>query len=91
MYILAINHAVDNDEKWKKVYDTYPPTTGGGAKFSRLNRSIEDPNLVTVVAGFDSLDTLKNFAADPHLKDLMHEAGVQGEPRIEIYEEVEVI
>jgi len=91
MYVLAINHAVDDYEKWKQVYDTYPPTTAGGAKFSRLNRGIDNPNLITVVAGFDSLDSLKNFASDPQLKDVMHRAGVRGEPRIEIYEEVEVI
>lgn len=91
MYVIAINHAVDDYEKWKQVYDTYPPTTAGGAKYSRVNRNIDDPNLVSVVAGFDSLDTLKSFASDPQLKDLMHQAGVQGQPRIEIYEEVEVI
>jgi hypothetical protein len=91
MYVIAINHAVDDYDKWKQVYDTYPPTTAGGANFSRVNRDIDDPNLITVVAGFDSLDTLKSFASDPQLKDLMHQAGVQGQPRIEIYEEVEVI
>jgi hypothetical protein len=91
MYVLAINHAVEDFEKWKQVYDTYPPTTAGGAEFSRVNRGVDNPNVVTVVAGFDSLATLKKFASDPQLKDLMHQAGVLGEPRIEIYEEVEVI
>jgi hypothetical protein len=47
--------------------------------------------LITVVAGFDSLDQLQAFAADPTLKERMHQAGVVGQPRIEIYEEVEVI
>lgn len=59
--------------------------------FSRLNRGIDDPNLVTVVAGFDSLDTLNDFVSDPQLKEAMHQAGVLGAPRIEIYEEVEAI
>jgi hypothetical protein len=44
-----------------------------------------------VVAGFDSLDTLNSFVGDSRLKDAMQQAGVIGEPRIEIYEEVEVI
>jgi hypothetical protein len=91
MYVIAINHAVDDYNKWKQVYDTYPPTTAGGAKFSRVNRDIDDPNVITVVAGFDSLDTLRSFASDPQLKEAMQRAGVQGQPRIEIYEEVEVI
>lgn len=91
MYVLAINHAVTDYEKWKTVYDSFPPTTGGGAQFARLNRSVDDPNLITIVAGFASLDQLKAFVADPTLKERMHEAGVVGQPRIEIYEEVEVI
>ncbi len=90
MYVLAINHAVADYDKWKAVYDQFPPTTDG-AKFSRVNRSVDDGNLITVVAGFDSLDTLNGFLADPKLKGAMGEAGVVGEPRIEIYEEVEAI
>ena len=45
----------------------------------------------TVVSGFDSLDTLNGFVSDPELKAKMQEAGVSGEPRFEVYEEVEVI
>jgi hypothetical protein len=90
VYVLAINHSVADYDKWKAVYDTLPPTTEG-AKFARVNRSVKDPNLITVVSGFDSLDTLNGFLADPRLKDAMQQAGVIGEPRIEIYEEVESI
>lgn len=90
MYVLAINHAVADYDAWKSVYDTMPPTAGG-ATFARVNRGVDDPNEVTVVAGFESLDTLRAFIADPDLKATMQEAGVSGEPRIEIYEEVEVI
>ena len=90
MYILAINHPVADYDKWKAVYDSFTPTSRG-AKFARVNRSVDDPNLVTTICGFDSLDTLNDFASDPELKAKMQEAGVSGEPRIEIYEEVEVI
>ena len=90
MYVLAINHPVADYGKWKALYDTMPPTARGAA-FSRVNRGVDDPNLVTVVSGFDSLDTLRGFVSDPELKAKMLEAGISGEPRIEIYEEVEVI
>ena len=65
--------------------------TSRGAKFARINRSVDDPNLITVVSGFDSLDAVNEFMSDPDLKPKMQEAGVAGEPRVEIYEEVEVI
>jgi heme-degrading monooxygenase HmoA len=90
MYVLAINHQVADYDKWKSGYDSMPPTSRG-ANFARVNVSVDDPNLVTVVSGFDSLDTLQSFITAPELKAKMQEAGVLGEPRIEIYEEVEVI
>lgn len=90
MYMLAINHPVNDFDKWKAVYDTFPPTTDGAA-FARVNRSVDDRNNVTVVAGFTSMEALKGFMDDPELKKKMMDAGVVGEPRIEIYEEVDVI
>jgi len=44
-----------------------------------------------VVSGFESLETINAFVADPRLKDAMVEAGVIGSPRIEIVEQVEAI
>ncbi len=91
MYVVAIRHPVTDYDQWKAVYDSFPPTTAGGAKFARVNRSVDDPNTVVVVAGFESLETANAFLGSSELKDKMAEAGVVGEPRIEIYEEVEVI
>jgi hypothetical protein len=90
MITTAIRHSVSDYGKWKTVYDTFTPTSEG-AKFARVNRSVEDPNLVTVVAGFDTLDLAQAFLANPNLKAKMTEAGVVGTPRIEINEEVESI
>jgi hypothetical protein len=90
VYVLAINHSVADYDAWKAVYDTMPPTSRG-AKFARVDRGVDDPNLITVVAGFDSLDALNSFIADPELKAAMNRAGVIGAPRFETYEEVEAI
>jgi hypothetical protein len=86
----AIRHSVTDYATWKSVYDTFLPTTAG-AKYARVNRSVEDPNMVTVVAGFDTLELAKSFLNNPNLKAKMTEAGVVGSPRIEINEEVESI
>jgi len=90
VYVLAINHSVADYDAWKAVYDTMPPTSRG-AKFARVDRGVDDPNLIPVVAGFDSLDALNSFIADPELKAAMNRAGVIGAPRFETYEEVEAI
>ena len=90
MFTTAIRHSVTDYAKWKSVYDTFPPTTAG-AKYARVNRSVEDSNMVTVVAGFDTLELAKSYLNNPNLKAKMTEAGVVGSPRIEINEEVESI
>ena len=90
MFVLAINHMVADYDRWKAGYDAMTPVSRGAA-FARVNRSVDDANTITVVAGFDSLDTLRSFVSDPSLKEAMQAAGVSSEPRIEIYEEVEVI
>ena len=87
MIVAAIRHPVRDFDEWKAVFDTFPPTTNG-ALFARVNRSIDDPNMVAVVAGFPTVEAALAFLDNPELKEKMGEAGVAGEPRIEIYEEV---
>jgi hypothetical protein len=90
MIVAAIRHQVKDYDAWKAVYDGFPPTAGG-ARFARVNRAVDDPNTVAVVAGFDSVEAAETFLHNPDLEAKMLEAGVTGEPRIEIYEEVEAI
>lgn len=90
MIVAAVRHDVADYDAWKAAFDAFPPT-GGGALFARVNRSVENPNTIAVVAGFETLDAAQSFLGDPELKTRMHEGGVIGEPRIEIYEEVAVI
>ncbi len=91
MIVVAIQHPVADYEAWKKVYDEENPVALGHAVFARVNRSVDDANKIAVVAGFESLDKAQGFLNNPELKEAMQRAGVEGEPRIEIYEEVEAI
>ncbi len=52
---------------------------------------MDDPNLVTVVAGFESVEAAKGMIDNPDLKADMDRAGVTAPPRIEIYEEAESV
>jgi hypothetical protein len=90
MYVMAINHDVEDYQTWKSVFDTFPPAKGG-ARFHRLNRNIENDNNITVVAGFDTVEAAQAFRDDPELKEAMGVAGVVGAPRFEIFEEVESV
>ena len=90
MYVMAVNHDVEDYDRWKVVFDEFPPSKGG-AKFHRLNRSVDHPNNITVVAGFETLQAALDFRDNPDLKDAMGRGGVTSAPRIELYEEVEAV
>lgn len=88
--VIAINHEVADYDTWKAVFDEFPPAKGG-ALFHRINRAVDDPNNITVVAGFETAEAARAFANDPTLKQEMGRAGVTSAPRVELYEEVEAI
>jgi heme-degrading monooxygenase HmoA len=88
MYVMAINHDVENYDRWKEAFDEYPPSTGG-ALFHRVNRNVGNANNITVVCGWDALEAATAFRDNPELKQVMDDAGVVSVPRFEIFEEVE--
>jgi hypothetical protein len=90
MYVMAINHDVEDYQTWKNAFDAFPPAKGG-ARFHRLNRNVDNGNNITIVAGFDTAEAAQQFRDDPELKSVMGEAGVVGAPRFEIFEEVESV
>jgi len=88
--LLAVQHRYQDYDLWKKVFDSFPPGNGG-AKFHRINRMISDPSMILVVAGFETEAKARAFGADPRLADAIKRSGIVGEPRIEMYEELEFI
>ncbi len=66
MIVVALQHPVADYDTWKAVYDEAHPGTFG-AKFARVNRAVDDPNLVTVVAGFESVEAAKGMINNPDL------------------------
>lgn len=67
------------------------PPSKGGALFHRVNRNADNPNNITVVSGFESLDAATAFRDNPDLKDAIGRAGVASVPRVEISNEVESV
>ena len=90
MIVMAVNHDVEDYDRWKVGFDAFPPSTGG-AIFHRLNRSVDNPNNVTLVCGWNSVEDAVAFRDNPELKSRMGDAGVSSSPRFEIFEEVESV
>lgn len=90
MYVLVVTHEVADYNAWKAKFDTFPPSRGG-AHSHRIDRNVDSPNVVTIVAWFDTPEHARSFANDPELAAVMEDAGVVGAPRVDILEEVEVV
>jgi hypothetical protein len=76
-------HEVADYATWKKVYDSVAPLQKqAGVYFKAVYRSAENPNDVTVVHDFHSLEAAKAFAASPDLRAAMEKGGVKGPPQI---------
>lgn len=62
-------------------YDSYAKEQKkGGVFFQAVYQAAENPNDVTVIHDFHSLEKAKAFAASPDLKATMEKLGVKGEP-----------
>ena len=87
MAVSVILHRVADYDAWRKVYDSVAQIqTDGGVTQESVYRMADDPDNVLVLHYFNDVDTAKEFFANPDLKNAMQRGGVQGEPRIEIFE-----
>ena len=80
---LFVHHDVADYGVWKKGYDSYAPTQKKmGVFFQAVYQSVDNPNDVTVIHDFHSLEKAKAFIASPDLKATMEKLGVKGAPQI---------
>jgi len=87
MAIALILHRVADYDAWRKVYDSVADMQKeGGVTKESVHRMADDPDNVLVIHHFDSVATAKAFLARANLKDAMQRGGIQGEPRIELFE-----
>jgi hypothetical protein len=87
--LMVVQHPVKDYEAWRIEYDKAQPIRDRHrATDSSVFRNADDPNELTGLHWFSSVDEALAFANDPDLRDAMARAGVIGPPRIEISIEV---
>jgi ABC-type sugar transport system substrate-binding protein len=80
---MFIRHQVTDYGTWRKAYDAFAPTQKKlGVIYKAVYQSTDDPNDVTVIHDFHSIEKAKAFAASPELKAAMDKSGVKGAPQI---------
>ncbi|MCH7588048.1 MAG: antibiotic biosynthesis monooxygenase [Chloroflexi bacterium] len=83
MATMLVQHTVKDFAEWKKVYDSVVDLRASSGELSdQIYRDASDPNKLTVIFKWDSLENARNYAESPELKAAMERAGVEGPPTI---------
>ena len=80
---MFVRHEVADYGAWRETYNAFAPTQKKlGVIYKAVYQSTDDPNDVTVIHDFHSLEKAKAFAASAELKAAMEKSGVKGAPQI---------
>lgn len=89
MASMLVQQKVKDYAEWKKVYDSvYDLRVSNGEISDQIYRDASDPNSLTVIFKWDSLENARSYANSPELKAAMQQAGVEGPPNIYFLNEV---
>ncbi|HZU72506.1 MAG TPA: antibiotic biosynthesis monooxygenase [Acidimicrobiales bacterium] len=88
MTTVAVRHHVADFDTWLIGYKEHGQVRDRlGCTADEVLRGESDPNEVLVLTHWPSAEAAHRFASDPALPQVMKNAGVIDEPRIEFYEE----
>ncbi|MBM3678722.1 MAG: cyclase [Actinobacteria bacterium] len=89
MLIVTITHPVEDYTWWRAGFDGFEGARrASGTKFERVPQDVNDPNLISVVMGFDTREQADAFLGLPELKEAMAGAGVTAPPEFRFMNEV---
>ncbi|HLO31312.1 MAG TPA: antibiotic biosynthesis monooxygenase family protein [Anaerolineales bacterium] len=85
---LFVHHKVQDYPAWRKVFDDLTSMrTQFGSTGHQVFRSPSDPNEITILTDWRSLEQAKAYATSPELKDGMKNAGVISQPDVMFLDE----
>jgi hypothetical protein len=88
MAIAVIRHRVRDYDAWRKVYDGAGDLQkAAGVTEESVYQSKDDPNDVLVLHMFRTVDEAERFMDRPELREAIQSSGVEGMPRVEIFED----
>lgn len=87
MALLAIQHAVRDYPVWRTVYDSLDEIRGDwGVTTASVHRLTDAPNTVLVLLSFATVAQAQGYLTNRQTRAAMQRAGLEGVPRIEIYD-----
>ena len=89
MATLLIQHRVKDFSTWKKIFDSKSDLRSASGELSaQVFRDANDPNRVTVINKWKSLESAQKFTQSPELREAMEKSGVEGQPAVFFLNEV---
>ena len=86
MALLAVQHTVHDYPVWRAIYDSLDEVQRDwGVTSALVHRLAEAPNTVLVLRYFATVAQAQGFLTNREVQTAMQRAGVEGDPRIEIY------
>lgn len=85
---MLVQHKVKDYQEWKKVYDSALDLRKSNGEISdNIYRDASDPNSLTIIFRWDTLENAQKYSQSPELKEAMQKAGVEGPPKISFLKE----
>ena len=88
MASMMVQHKVHDFASWKSVFDSLLDLrTSFGELSSQIYHDAGDPNTLTILFKWDSIENAQKYAHSPELRAAMEKAGVAGPPTISFLNE----
>jgi quinol monooxygenase YgiN len=89
MVKLFVHHKVQDYSAWRKVFDALASTRAQfGSTGQQVFQSPTDPNEITILTDWNSVEEAKAYATSAELKEGMKNAGVISQPDVMFLAEV---
>lgn len=86
MALLTVQHAVQDFAAWQSVYETLDEVQQDwGVTSASVYRMASAPDVVLIIRHFATVAQAQGFLTNREIQAAMRRAGVEGEPRVEIY------
>lgn len=80
---LIVHHKVEDYAAWRKIFDDHAETRKEfGSTGFQVFQSASDPNDVTAIMDWPSVDAAKAYSTSDSLKEAMKNAGVTSQPEV---------
>jgi hypothetical protein len=90
MVRIFVRHSVADYGEWRRVYDEFDEERRSlGVTAHAAYQALDDPNDITVWHDFETREAAVAFASSERLRQVIAEAGVQGEPSVWLVTEAE--